>query len=172
MAYARTLLLVVACAAFALAAKDPKECEVCKKVVNKVIDQTKAEGKDITNIEETKSVLWDICKQSKNHKEGRFCYYIGATDDAATGLVQEVTKPLSRYLPADAVCQKLKKKDSQICDLQYDEPIDLSKIDLGKQRVKVLKKILSDQFNDACKGCLEKSDYIKRIQDLSAREEL
>ena len=56
------------------------------------------------------------------------------------------------------------------CDAP-DEPIDLSKIDLPKQRVKVLKKILSDQFNDACKGCLEKADFIKRIETLSAAKD-
>lgn len=51
-----------------------------------------------------------------------------------------------------------------------EEQIDLSKIDLNKQRVKVLKKILNDQFNDGCKGCLEKEDYIKRINELHKTE--
>ena len=52
--------------------------------------------------------------------------------------------------------------------LNTDEPIDLDKIDLSKQRVKVLKKILSEEFGDSCKGCLEKTDFIKRIQELKA----
>ena len=59
------------------------------------------------------------------------CYYVGAADDAATGLVREVTQPLSRFLPADAVCNKLKKKDSQICELEYGSLL-LSSIHLGR----------------------------------------
>ncbi|EDQ89795.1 uncharacterized protein MONBRDRAFT_20855 [Monosiga brevicollis MX1] len=171
----RAVLLIVVVALLGMASaakKNPKECEVCKKVVSRVVDTVKEQGKDVTDVDATEAALWKLCRETKNHKEGRFCYYVGAADDAATGLVREVTQPLSRFLPADAVCNKLKKKDSQICELEYDEPVDLSKIDLEKQRVKVLKKILSDQFNDACKGCLEKSDYIKRIRELSAKQEL
>ena len=44
----------------------------------------------------------------------------------------------------------MKKKDSQICELIYDIPIDLKTLNLEKTRVKVLRKILNDQFNDQC----------------------
>lgn len=36
--------------------------------------------------------------------------------------------------------------------------------DLSKLRIKDLKKILADR-GVACNGCLEKSDYIKRIEE-------
>lgn len=49
------------------------------------------------------------------------CYYIGATDDAATKIINEVSKPLAHHIPVEKVCEKLKKKDSQICELKYGE---------------------------------------------------
>eukprot|EP01147_Barroeca_monosierra_P009151 gene9151-1448_t len=134
-------------------AKNEKECEVCKKVIDRVITQANNEYIDLTDQEAIQQLI-------------KKCYYVGGTDDAATGLLREVTGPISRYMPADVVCNKLKKLDSQICDIIYYEEIDLSKIDLNKQRVKVLKKILQEHFGDSCKGCLEKTDYIKRIEEL------
>ena len=46
-----------------------------------------------------------------------------------------------------------------------DKQIDLNTVDLKKLRVKQLKKILSD-WDEECVGCLEKSDFIKRIEQL------
>lgn len=68
-------------------------------------------------------------------------------------------------MPADKICEKLKKQDAQICELQYDKQIDLNNVDLKKLRVKQLKKILSD-WDEDCVGCLEKSDFIKKIEML------
>ncbi|KAJ7326056.1 hypothetical protein OS493_028312 [Desmophyllum pertusum] len=78
-------------------------------------------------------------------------------------MLKEVVKPLSYHKPADKICENLKKIDAQICELQYDKQIDLNTVDLKKLRVKQLKKILSD-WDEECIGCLEKSDFIKRIE--------
>lgn len=48
-----------------------------------------------------------------------------------------------------------------------DKQIDLNNVDLKKLRVKQLKKILSD-WDEECVGCLEKSDFIKRIEQLKS----
>ncbi|KAK3712749.1 hypothetical protein QZH41_013200, partial [Actinostola sp. cb2023] len=95
------------------------------------------------------------------------CYYIGGTEDAATGLLHQVTKPMSYSKPVEKICEALKKIDGQICQLQYDQKIDLKNTNLKKLRVKQLKKILND-FDETCQGCVEKSDYIKKIQDVMA----
>lgn len=50
------------------------------------------------------------------------CYYIGGTPDAATMILNEVTKPMKNFVPPEKICEKLKGKDSQICDLQYGTP--------------------------------------------------
>lgn len=46
-----------------------------------------------------------------------------------------------------------------------EKQIDLSNVDLNKLKVKDLKKILSD-WDEQCKGCTEKSDFVKRIEEL------
>ena len=56
------------------------------------------------------------------------CYYIGAADISATKLVREVTKPLSFGKPTEKICEALKKKDEQICELRYGRNQPLSYI--------------------------------------------
>lgn len=51
------------------------------------------------------------------------CYYIGGLEESATKIVSELSKPLSWGLPIEKVCEKLKKKDVQICDLRYGKHI-------------------------------------------------
>merc|ERR1712170_230330 len=112
------------------------ECEVCISVVNKFIknaDEAKA-----TSMDDIKKVVKTTCKDLKQ-RENRFCYYIGATDDAATTMVNEVTKPMSFHMPAEKICEKLKPKDAQICELKYEKQLDWKNINLNKMRVKELK---------------------------------
>lgn len=55
-----------------------------------------------------------------------------------------------------------------------EKEIDLNSVDLKKLKVRDLKKILS-KWGENCDGCLEKTDFIKRIQELKpkyAKEEL
>eukprot|EP00794_Sanderia_malayensis_P006359 gene6359-7087_t len=142
------------------AALQPGDCEVCIKFLKKFEDTlTDKDRKDNNAV--TKK-LKKACKKAKN-KENRFCYYVGGTEDAATYILNEITKPMMYFMHAEAICEKLKKKDKQICELQYDKELDWKNINLKKMRVKQLKKILSD-WDENCDGCLEKSDYIKKIE--------
>lgn len=68
-------------------------------------------------------------------------------------------------MPSDKICEKLKKKDVQICDLRYDVEIDLKTVDLKKLKVRDLKKIINDWGED-CQGCIEKADFIHKIEEL------
>ena len=75
----------------------------------------------------------------------------------------------------------LKKLTLQFCILlsKYvkfltEKQIDLKSVDLKKLKVRDLKKILND-WDETCDGCLEKGDFIKRIEELKPkhlREEL
>lgn len=138
------------------------DCEVCVKTVEKFAasldDSVK---KDTKKIEDEFRLF---CKTAKN-KEQRFCYYLGGVEESATGILSELSKPLSWSMPALKICEKLKKKDAQVCDLRFDKHIDVNSVDLKKLKVKDLKKILSD-WDESCDGCLEKTDYIKRIDEL------
>jgi mesencephalic astrocyte-derived neurotrophic factor len=49
-----------------------------------------------------------------------------------------------------------------------DKQIDLNTVDLKKLKVRDLKKILSD-WDETCDGCLEKPDFIKRIEELKPK---
>jgi hypothetical protein len=46
-----------------------------------------------------------------------------------------------------------------------DKQVDLSTVDLKKLKVKDLKKIL-EEWGESCKGCAEKSDFIRKITEL------
>ncbi|XP_055773848.1 mesencephalic astrocyte-derived neurotrophic factor-like [Salvelinus fontinalis] len=161
-------ILSVAFAALALvpsisdALKDG-DCEVCVSFLGRLYQSLQDDKVkfDSTNIEKA---LIETCKDAKG-KENRFCYYIGGTNDAATKILNEISKPLSYHTPVDKICEKLKKKDSQICELKYDKQLDLSTVDLKKLKVKDLKKIL-EVWEESCKGCAEKSDYIRKIDEL------
>ncbi|XP_029985901.1 mesencephalic astrocyte-derived neurotrophic factor-like [Sphaeramia orbicularis] len=139
------------------------ECEVCVSFLGKFYQSLKDNNVNFNNAEIETAII-KFCKDAKG-KENRFCYYIGATSDAATKIINEVSKPLSHHVPVEKICEKLKKKDSQICELKYDKQLDLSTVDLKKLKVKDLKKILED-WGESCKGCAEKSDFIRKITEL------
>ncbi|XP_053201764.1 mesencephalic astrocyte-derived neurotrophic factor homolog [Panonychus citri] len=143
----------------------PGDCEVCVGVVNKLIEQlSKEEKNDPTKIEVK---LEEFCASTKK-SENRFCYYIGALEESATKIISELSKPLSWGLPAEKICEKLHKKDSQICELRYEKVIDLNNVDLKKLRVRDLKKILND-WDEVCEGCIEKAEFIKRVEQLKPK---
>lgn len=49
-----------------------------------------------------------------------------------------------------------------------EKQIDLRTVDLKKLKVRDLKKVLND-WDESCDGCLEKSDYILRIEELKPK---
>jgi len=154
--------LFVLLAAVLVVAARKKTCEVCIGVLQKsVVDMDKA---DLSNQAKLDDKIKEFCGGSKG-KDNRFCYYIGALPESATYIMNEVTKPLSWGMPAEKVCERLNEKDAQICDLEYDKTIDWKTVDLNKLKVKDLKKIL-DEWGEQCRACTEKTEYIKRVQEL------
>lgn len=158
-------ILVVALLCELSSALKEGECEVCHKVIERFSNTLTKE--QLSNQKEIESQFKNFCVDLVG-KENRFCYYLGGTKDAATGILGEMAKPLSWGVPPLKVCEKLKKKDKQICDLAYEKQIDLKSVNLKKLKVRELKKILSG-WNEGCDGCLEKSDYIKRIEELKPK---
>lgn len=136
------------------------ECEVCISMLDRFRKTLTKEQEG--NPKEIEKEFVKFCKPLKT-KENRLCYFLGGTADAATGILGEMSKPMSWSMPSDKICEKLKKKDKQICELTYEKQIDFSTVDFKKLKVKDLKKILSD-WDETCDGCLEKSDFIKKIE--------
>uniref|UniRef100_A0A2C9JKZ0 Mesencephalic astrocyte-derived neurotrophic factor homolog n=1 Tax=Biomphalaria glabrata TaxID=6526 RepID=A0A2C9JKZ0_BIOGL len=149
--------------------KNERDCEVCIGTIEKFKKEISDEL--YGNTEKLEAAFRKFCKKFPNGgKENRFCYYVGGTEDAATGILSNLIKPLSYHLPANKICEKLKAMDAQICELRYDVKPDYTK--LNKMKVGELKKILSNWGEDAaCKGCAEKSDFIKKIRELMPKHE-
>lgn len=55
--------------------------------------------------------------------------------------------------------------NSVLCVPCADKQLDLTTVDLKKLKVKDLKKIL-EEWGESCKGCAEKSDFIRKITEL------
>ncbi|ETN79890.1 mesencephalic astrocyte-derived neurotrophic factor-like family protein [Necator americanus] len=142
-----------------------KPCEVCVKVLTDAM--AKVPDKDKSSPDSIAKVIREHCKDARN-KDHKFCFYIGALPESATSIMVDVSKPLSWSMPAEKVCEKLKSKDAQICELKYDKPLDWKNIDLKKMRVKELKNILNE-WGEVCKGCTEKSEFVKRIEELKPK---
>lgn len=148
----------------AVAKGDPRDCEVCISVLEKFLKTVPDDER--TDQRQLEKKFEKYCKTLKG-KDHKFCVNLGAVENAPTRILDKMTQPLSWHMPVDKVCEKLKKADSQICELRYDKQIDLVSTDLKKLRVSELKKILSAWGEDsACKGCAEKDDFIREIERL------
>ena len=95
------------------------DCEVCISYLGRFYQDLK--DRDVTfSPASIEKEFIKFCREARG-KENRSCYCIGATEDAATKIINEVSKPLSHHNPVEKICAKLKKKDSQICELKYDK---------------------------------------------------
>lgn len=139
-----------------------ENCEVCVKFMTRFMNTLDSDTK--SSQPKIEKAFKAQCKTTKKDDE-RFCYYVGGLETSATGILGEMSRPVMIGMPPDKVCMKLKAKDSQICELKYDKTIDLTNVNLKKLKVKDLRKILSD-WDEQCKGCAEKSDFVKRVEEL------
>jgi hypothetical protein len=139
-----------------------ENCEVCVKFLGRFIESLDDNTK--SNPAKIETAFRKFCKPTKGD-DNRFCYYIGGLEESATGMLSEMSKPISWSMPADKVCMKLYRRDEQICDIKYEKKIDFTKVDFNKLKVGELKNILSD-WGEQCRGCTEKSDYVRLVKEL------
>lgn len=161
-------LLALLCSTNVYSAKvDEETCEVCVKFIRRfeasLDDATKG------NMDKISDAFKKFCLSAKG-KDERLCYYVGGLKTSATYIVNELSKPLSWGMPAEKVCEKLKVKDSQICDLKYEKSVDFATINFDKLKVKDLKKIL-ENWGEVCRGCTEKSEFVKMVKELLPKYE-
>jgi len=131
------------------------ECEVCIKVINEV--RASMDKKDIKSKGKVEDALGAYCANDKlGKREKKICYYIDP-------IKRDVAQPFSTGMPADRVCKRLNKTNTEICGVKFPIPTaKLEKKDLQKLRVKQLKKILSER-GVSCKGCVEKEEFITKV---------
>lgn len=132
---------------------------VCIKVMEDVrATMTKEDARDKPKIEKA---MGDYCADTNgtlSAREKKICYYIDP-------IKRDVAQPFSLGMPAKKVCQRITKTNPEICTVRF--PIKTEKMekkDLSKMRVKQLKAILSERGVE-CKGCIEKEEFIKRVQE-------
>ncbi|BET02877.1 MAU2 chromatid cohesion factor homolog [Nesidiocoris tenuis] len=170
----KMLLLVSIIGVFVMGAESLKkeDCEVCFTVLERftatLTDDVKS---DLTKIEDEFKKFCKTTSNSNNSakvKENKFCYYLGGLEESATSILRDLSKPISYSLPVDKLCERLMQKVGGICALRYDKTIDLKTVNLKKLKVRDLRKILSD-WDEECDGCIEKTDFIKRIEELKPK---
>ncbi|XP_030644254.1 cerebral dopamine neurotrophic factor [Chanos chanos] len=150
-----------------LAVTDSEECEVCVGFLERLYRSLISTHPELTFalVEEG---LNRACVGATG-KESRLCYYLGASSDAAARVTGEVTRPLSSHVPVQKICQRLQRRDSQICELRYEQQVlDWSRDALSKLRVLELKRVLAS-WGEECRACLEKSDFIDLIQEVAPK---
>ncbi|XP_008585460.1 PREDICTED: cerebral dopamine neurotrophic factor [Galeopterus variegatus] len=140
------------------------DCEVCKEFLSRFYNSLVARGVNFS-LDTIEKELISFCLDVKG-KENRLCYYLGATKDAATKILSEVTRPMSVHMPVIKICEKLKKIDNQICEMKYEKKLDLASVDLSKMRVAELKQILQS-WGEECRACAEKTDFVRLIRELA-----
>ena len=105
--------------------------------------------------------IGDYCanKHNKlNSREKKICYYIDP-------IKRDVAQPFSLGMPALKVCQRINSSNPEICTVKMPVKTDkMEKKDISKLRVKQLKQILADRGVE-CKGCVEKEEFVKRVQE-------
>jgi hypothetical protein len=124
---------------------------------------------DARNKMAIEKALGDYCRntQALNSKEKKICYYIDP-------IKRDVAQPFSLGMPSLKVCERINKTNPEICTVKMPVQTEkMEKQDLSKLRVKQLKQILAERGVE-CKGCVEKEEFVKRVQETEhlASEEL
>jgi|EP00979_Chaetoceros_neogracilis_P006581 hypothetical protein len=116
----------------------------------------KADIKDKSKIE---GALGAYCKRTDHGpRERKICYYIDP-------IKRDVAHPFSLGMTSAKVCKRINTANPEICTVKFPVQTEkMEKKDLSKLRVKQLKSILADR-GVQCKGCLEKDEFIKKVQD-------
>lgn len=91
-------------------------------------------------------------------RERKICYYIDP-------IKRDVAQPFSLGMPSLKVCERINKSNPEICTVKFPVKTEkMEKKDISKLRVKQLKQILADRGVE-CKGCVEKDDFVKKVQE-------
>merc|ERR1712146_636551 len=115
--------------------------------------------------EDIEKHMYDWCATAKG-KDKTMCYYMGVGDKesgTAGGVKREISSSFARGINAKRLCNRLKSKDGQMCELRYEKKIDIHNTDLNKLRVKELRKICDDEGIET-KDLLEKGDFVRAIK--------
>ena len=132
---------------------------VCVKVIDDVrSSMSKEDSRKKPMIEQALGAYCQDDEKKLTSRERKICYYIDP-------IKRNVAQPFSTGMPSLKVCQRINEQNPEICTVKFPvQTKNLEKKDLSKLRVKQLKQILSERGVE-CKGCVEKSEFIKKVQE-------
>lgn len=162
--------LILTTATFATAL-EPSDCPVCFSIVERLRNDVAKDGAKVTAESVSEQFLYLCDTAEKDSTESKFCYYMGGQDVSATRTYKLMAEKIAWGFPTAKVCEEIRKKDQQICEIRERKPIDLKTVDLRKLKVADLKRLLKDR-GEACDYCFEKSEFIKKVEEIKAREDL
>jgi len=170
----RFLLLLSLHAIAKPAEPDPRECEVCVSNLEQIdaLIPVAADKRKQPAIEKAiRKHCGDLQNQKPNQelspKDKKMCYYFEP-------IKKSISQPFSTGMPKLKVCKRLMKTNPEICEAKYPLKVNKETIteeELSKMRVKQLKELLANR-GISCDGCLEKSDFVKRVLATAHVEEL
>jgi len=115
--------------------------------------------KDSRNKIKIENAIGAYCKRSDiGPREKKLCYYISPIKRA-------IAHPFSLSKNSRSICERITKDNPEICTVKF--PVQTKRMnleDVSKLRVKQLKSILADRGVE-CKGCVEKAEFVKMVQD-------
>ena len=103
---------------------------VCKAVIDEIDKLLTV--KDREDVESVEKVMQKYCDTTKG-KDKTMCYYMGigdATSGTAGSVKRDISSSLTRGINAKRLCNRLKTKDAQMCELKYEKKIDVKNTDL------------------------------------------
>lgn len=163
--------IILTAASCCTSALEETECPVCFSIVDKLHKDVTKDGSQPT-VENVSESFLHLCDTSaKDSVESKFCYYLGGQDVSATRTYKEMAEKMASGFPTHKICEHLKSRDSQICEIRERKQIDLQTVDLKKLKIADLKRLLKDR-GETCNGCFERSEFIKKIEEIKSREEL
>jgi len=132
---------------------------VCVKVMDDIKNTMSKE--DARKKPAIEAAIGEYCaNKSKmlNAREKKICYYIDP-------IKRDVAQPFSLGMPSLKVCERINKSNPEICTVKMPVKTEaMEQKDIQKLRVKQLKQILADRGVE-CKGCVEKEEFVKRVQE-------
>mmetsp|Transcript_12370 Transcript_12370/g.16221 ORF Transcript_12370/g.16221 Transcript_12370/m.16221 type:complete len:166 (+) Transcript_12370:136-633(+) len=138
-------------------AKD--DCEVCVKVMDDVkASLSKEQARKKPEIEKGFGTYCADADSKLSARERKICYYLDP-------IKRDLAQPFSLGMSSLKVCERMNKSNPEICTVKFPPKTEtMEKKDISKLRVKQLKQILADRGVE-CKGCVEKDDFVKKVQD-------
>ena len=131
---------------------------VCVKVLER-LKESFTKPKNAKKQAKVEKMITKFCKDKKlSQKEKKMCYYFDP-------IKPEVARPFSIGMPYRKVCEKLSKNNPEICEVKFSVKVDLTKTNFKKMRVKQLKGLLAER-GQACRGCTEKADFVKKVKQV------